>query len=89
MSVLSFLRDTKSIDELSEIIVRGALAGAGYRVAVPLGENHWYDLIVDRGGTLARVQVKTGRVRKRAVIFNCSARMRIAKALPRERTPVR
>ncbi|MGA8474378.1 MAG: group I intron-associated PD-(D/E)XK endonuclease [Candidatus Cybelea sp.] len=69
MSVLSFLRDTKSIGELSEIIVRGALAGAGYRVAVPLGENHRYDLIVDKGGTLARVQVKTGRVRKRAVHF--------------------
>jgi hypothetical protein len=49
MSVVSFLRDTKSIGELSEIIVMGALTCAGYRVAVPLGENHRYDLIVDKG----------------------------------------
>jgi len=71
MSVVSFLRETKSIGELSEIIVMGALASAGYLVSVPLGENRRYDLIIDKDGTLARVQVKTGRVRKGVVVWAC------------------
>jgi hypothetical protein len=89
MSVLSLLRDTKSIGELSEMIVMGALASAGYRVAIPLGENHRHDLIIEKGGSLSRVQAKTGRVRKAPSFSTATARMRIAKALPRERTPVR
>jgi hypothetical protein len=68
---VSFLRDTKSIGELSELIVGAALVRAGYHVAVPLGENHRYDLIVEKAGTLSRVQVKTGRLRKGAILFNC------------------
>ena len=71
MNVVSFLRDTKSVGELSEIIVAAELARAGYGVALPLGENRRYDLIVDKDGVLSRVQVKTGRLRYGAVLFNC------------------
>jgi PD-(D/E)XK endonuclease len=45
---VSFLRDTKSIGELSELIVAAALARAGYLVSMPVGENARYDLIVDK-----------------------------------------
>jgi hypothetical protein len=68
---VSFLRDTKSIGDLSEILFAGKLVLAGYRVAVPLGENQRYDLIIEKNEVLSRVQVKTGRVRNGAVIFNC------------------
>lgn len=34
---------------------------AGYEVSVPLGDSTLYDLIVDTGGNLLRVQVKSTR----------------------------
>jgi hypothetical protein len=33
----------------------------GYGVSFPFGHNHSYDLIVDRNGTLYRIQVKTAK----------------------------
>ena len=48
-----------------------ALAGAGYRICVPFGENHRYDLIADGLGKLLRVQVKNGRVRAGAIKVRC------------------
>jgi len=68
---VSFLRDTKSIGDLSEILFAGKLVLAGYRVALPLGENHRYDLIIEKDNLLSRVQVKTGRLRNGALVFNC------------------
>lgn len=69
--IVSFLRDTKSIGELSEMFVALQLARAGYFVAKPFGENTRYDLVIDDGKVLSRVQVKTGRLRKGAVEWNC------------------
>ena len=63
-------RDTKKIGNRSEIEVMVALARKGYLVSYPLGENQRYDLIADRGGILSRVQVKTGRLRNGAILFN-------------------
>ncbi len=51
-----------------------ALSEAGYGLLVPFGENMRYDLVIDDGDRLARVQCKTGRLRNGAVIFNaCSS----------------
>ena len=50
-----------------------ALDLAGYTVSVPFGENSRYDLVVDDGSSLSRVQCKTGRLRDGAVRFKtCS-----------------
>lgn len=68
---ISFLRDTKSIGDTSEFIVMVALARMGYRIVIPYGENHRYDIVIEREGAFARVQVKTGRLRHGAIIFNC------------------
>jgi len=68
---ISFLRDTKTVGELSELIVAMHLAQAGYLVSKPLGENQRYDLIIDDGNALYKVQVKTGRFRNGAVEWNC------------------
>jgi hypothetical protein len=50
-----------------------ALQEAGYAVLVPFGENTRYDLVIDDGRRLSRVQCKTGRLRDGTVLFNtCS-----------------
>lgn len=50
-----------------------ALYEAGFRVSIPFGENTRYDLVIDDGMTLARVQCKNGRLRSGAIHFaTCS-----------------
>jgi hypothetical protein len=41
-----------------------ALHEAGHELLVPFGENTRYDLAIDDGSRLARVQCKTGRLRQ-------------------------
>ena len=67
---ISFLRDTKRIGDVSEVTVLAALVREGYRVLQPYGENSRYDLVIERDGVFSRVQVKTGRLRNGAVLFN-------------------
>jgi hypothetical protein len=64
-------RDTKSVGDRSELEVMGALMRNGYRISLPFGENHRYDLIADDGEQLFRVQVKTGRLRNGAIRMTC------------------
>jgi hypothetical protein len=66
-------RNTKAIGDRSELEAAVALARAGYIVSKPLGDSYRYDLIIDDGERLARVQVKTGRLHAGAVKFNCSS----------------
>ena len=46
-----------------------ALQAAGFAVFLPFGENTRYDLIIDDGSRLSRIQCKTGRLRQGAVRF--------------------
>ncbi len=48
-----------------------ALAGKGFLISKPLGENTRYDLIADDGDQLLRVQVKTARIRGGVLKFSC------------------
>jgi hypothetical protein len=66
-------RDTKGVGDRSELEVMGALIRNGYRIALPFGENHRYDLIADDGERLYRVQVKTGRLRRGAIRMTCQS----------------
>jgi hypothetical protein len=47
------------------------LVRAGYLVSVPFGEDHRYDLIIERDAVFKSVQVKTGRLRNGVVMYNC------------------
>lgn len=47
--------------EKSELAVASELMTQGYGVSFPFGHNHRYDLIVDKEGSLYRVQVKTAK----------------------------
>lgn len=51
--------------EKSELAVASELMTKGYGVSFPFGHNYQYDLIVDKDGSLYRVQVKTAKHEER------------------------
>jgi hypothetical protein len=64
----------KAIGDRTTLAIIAGLNAAGFLVTVPFGENTRYDLVIDDGTRLLRVQCKTGRLRKGAVAFNtCSS----------------
>jgi hypothetical protein len=63
----------KDVGDRSTLAVMLALRELGFAVFVPFGENTRYDLVIDDGEALARVQCKTGRLRDGAVRWSvCS-----------------
>src|ERR1051325_9239998 len=54
---------------ISESKVLAAFTEAGYTVLLPFGTGVAYDLVIDDGVNLSRVQMKTGRLRKGCVLF--------------------
>jgi len=68
------MRHPKEIGDRSTLAIMYALRTQGAAILFPFGENTRYDLVVDEGGRLSRVQCKTGRLRNGAVLFNtCSS----------------
>jgi hypothetical protein len=68
------MRHPKDIGDRSTFAIMHALRLEGYGILVPFGENTRYDLVIDDGHRLRRVQCKTGRLRNGAVIFpTCSS----------------
>jgi len=64
----------KTVGDRSTLATMLALHDAGYAVFLPFGENTRYDLVIDDGVSLLRVQCKTGRLRAGAVRFStCSS----------------
>ena len=60
--------------DISQVMVTAALLRSGATVLEPIGANHRYDLVIERDGVFYRVQCKTGRLRRGAVLFNaCSS----------------
>ncbi len=72
MSKTKTKRDTKTMGDISELRVMTKLIELGYRVALPYGENHRYDIVADDGEKLFRVQVKTGKLRNGVIRYACS-----------------
>src|SRR5262245_847893 len=54
---------------ISEAKIMTAYIGAGFTVLLPFGNGAPYDLVVDLGHRLLKVQVKTGRLRAGCVLF--------------------
>jgi hypothetical protein len=59
----------KDIGDRTTLAVMLALHESGYQVSTPFGENTRYDLVLDDGARLLRLQCKTGRMRFGAVEF--------------------
>ena len=68
------LEHPKSIGDRSTLAIMFALQTKGYDLLVPFGENTRYDLVIDNGSGLARVQCKTGNIENGAIFFRtCSS----------------
>jgi hypothetical protein len=63
----------KDIGDRSTLAIVIALRDAGYGVLMPFGENTRYDLAVELSGSFSRVQCKTGRLVKGAVVFRTAS----------------
>jgi hypothetical protein len=64
----------KAVGDRTTLAVLAALYELGYAILMPFGENTRYDLAIDDGERVYRVQCKTGRLRRGAVLFNtCSS----------------
>lgn len=64
----------KEIGEISEAAALAILIEYGYSVSLPFGDNQRYDMIIDDGRKLHRVQVKTARNRTEgSIVFNTSS----------------
>jgi hypothetical protein len=66
---LTYVRDTSAIGNRTLGVVLSTLLQAGRRPLLPFGDGHPYDLAVDQDGELRRVQCKTGRLVRGAVVF--------------------
>jgi hypothetical protein len=64
------MRDTSRVGNVTVAKVLLALVVKGKNVLTPFGEGERYDLMIDEGRSVVRVQCKTGRLRKGSVIFN-------------------
>jgi len=63
----------KDVGDRTTLAVMLALRDAGFAISVPFGENTRYDLVIDDGVRLLRVQCKTGRLRNGSIFFaTCS-----------------
>ncbi|WP_440772023.1 group I intron-associated PD-(D/E)XK endonuclease [Natronorubrum sp. DTA28] len=54
------MRNSKQVGDETESRALTKLLECGYSVSIPFGDNDRYDLVVDDGGDLYRVQCKTG-----------------------------
>jgi PD-(D/E)XK nuclease superfamily protein len=59
----------KDIGDRSTLAIMLALREAGYGIYLPFGENTRCDLLIENDDGIARVQCKTGRLRKGAIVF--------------------
>jgi hypothetical protein len=62
---------TKRKGDLAELKIACDLIEKGYRVAIPFGEDCDYDLILDRGGKLERVQAKYTESDRKVISVRC------------------
>lgn len=60
----------KAVGIASEAVVMARLIQLGFDVSIPFGDNARYDLVVDDGTRLTRVQIKTGRLLPGGIEFN-------------------
>jgi len=61
------------LGDRSALAIIYVLRSLGHEVLVPFGENTRYDLAIDDGARLARVQCKTGRLRDGCIVFKTSS----------------
>ncbi len=69
--------NTRQVGDETEARIVAALIEKGYSVAIPFGENDKYDLLVDIGSEIRRVQCKTGWIEDDVVRFKTASKTTI------------
>ena len=67
------LRNSKAIGDLTQSKVLAALLSRGKKVLLPFGDNARYDLVVEESGDFIRIQCKTGKIQRGAVVFSVAS----------------
>jgi PD-(D/E)XK endonuclease len=75
----------KEIGDRTTLAVMLGLHTAGFSVLLPFGENARYDLVIDDGTPLSRIQCKTGRLRSGAIRFNTASSYEHHRSSPQPR----
>lgn len=63
------LQNTKSVGDITQSQIMSALLKQGKRVLMPFGDNSRYDLVAEIGGRFTRIQCKTGKLHRGAIVF--------------------
>ena len=66
-------QNSKSIGDITQSQVMAALLRRGKNVLMPFGDNCRYDLVVEQDGLFARIQCKTGRIDRGAIVFSVAS----------------
>ncbi|MGH2360956.1 MAG: group I intron-associated PD-(D/E)XK endonuclease [bacterium] len=62
-------RNSKSVGDVTQSQVMAALLKRGKKVLMPFGDNFRYDLVVEEDGRFTRIQCKTGKMNRGAIVF--------------------
>ncbi len=71
------MNDTNYKGNVAQAQILSKLVSLGRSVLVPFSDKERYDLAVDDGGKLVRIQVKSGRLRNGVIIFNTCSQHRV------------
>jgi hypothetical protein len=77
--------NTKQVGEISEAVFIATALRCGFSVSKPFGDNQPYDLIVDNGEQLVKVQTKTARLVNGVIVANATRSVGIWKQGGRHR----
>ncbi len=61
--------NSKAVGEVTEGIILAHFLKSGKSVSIPFGNNRRYDMILDDGDSLLKVQCKTGKIKNGCVMF--------------------
>ncbi|WP_254864855.1 group I intron-associated PD-(D/E)XK endonuclease [Halovivax gelatinilyticus] len=66
--------NSKQVGDVTEVRILARLIATGYSVAIPYGDNDPYDLLVDTGSSILKVQCKTGWVEGEVIRFKTASK---------------
>jgi hypothetical protein len=75
---------TNQKGRIAEAKVIAKFVELGERVLLPFGNSGRYDIGLDRGAKLVRIEVKTGRFRHGCVVFDTSSTSRVRKIVHKD-----
>jgi len=75
---------TKDIGDIAEVAVTLAALKRGWSVSKPVGENQRYDLILDDGTTLFKVQCKSAKLKNNVISASLTRMTRVKDKYKRE-----